>query len=110
MMKFVVAILILFIIFACDFKHEVKYTADCTSGTVDLTIANEDEGTAQYTDVPTPWKYEFEAQKDQFLYVSAQNNQDNGTVTVKIYINDDLYKKASSTGAYVIATAYGSVE
>jgi len=31
MMKFVVAILILFIIFACDFKHEVKYMSFFTS-------------------------------------------------------------------------------
>jgi hypothetical protein len=45
---------------------------------------------------------------DEFVYISAQNNQDN--VTVKIIVDGDTFKESTSTGAYVIATASGLLE
>ena len=71
-----------------------------------ITIAAKD-GTEQYSDVELPWSYSFTtySARDRFLYVSAQNGMDSGTITVEIVVNGTVVKSASSTGAYVIATA-----
>ena len=44
-----------------------------------------------------------------FVYVSAQNNQASGTVVVTIYRDGEVFKTSTSMGAYVIATASGSL-
>ena len=105
-------LIILLSLTACPlFQKQVKYKVTCTAtpNLVDITIENEDGGTSQFADVATPWAYEFESTKDAFVYVSAQNQQNNGSVTVTIYINGDVFKTSTSTGAYVIATASGSI-
>jgi hypothetical protein len=43
--------------------------------------------------------------KDGFMYVSAQNQRDRGTVKVKIYVDGSVVKESSSEGEYCIATA-----
>ncbi len=113
MKKILWLVLLLFLLAGCelfDTSRDVEYTAVCSSGTVDLTIENRDGGTSQFSDVPTPWSYSFTGEVDDFVYVSAQNNQDNGTVTVKIIVDGDTFKSSISSGAYVIASAYGSLE
>lgn len=91
--------------------YSVSYEATCTTGTADLTIENDTGGTSQFADEPTPWTYVFSKKKPPgtFVYVSAQNNQDSGTVTVTIYRDGVVFKTSTSTGAYVIASAYGSL-
>jgi hypothetical protein len=56
------------------------------------------------------WNYEFAGDEGQFLYISAQNNNSSGTVKVRIDVDGKTFKSGSSTGAYVIATATGSLE
>lgn len=86
----------------------VEYRVTGSAYSVFITYANKTEGTSQeYANVP--WTYSWSGAKSgQFLYVSAQNQWDTGSVTVEIYKNGNLFKTSTSTGAYVIATASGS--
>ena len=79
-----------------------------TGSRADLTYANAQGGTAQASSVTLPWSYKFSASTGQFLYISAQNTGDSGSITVSIYKRGVLYRTTSSTGAFVIATASGS--
>ena len=107
----IVIILVLLLDFSsCDFLlPEVEYRVTGTALTVDLTIENEDGGTSQYSDQSLPWSYSYTGRTDNFVYVSAQNQGATGTVTATIYIDGDVFKTSTSSGAYVIATASGSI-
>jgi hypothetical protein len=82
----------------------VKYEVSGSSGLVSVTIYNATGGIEQYNDVTTPWDKTI-FMKDGFMYVSAQNQKERGTVKVKIYVDGDLIKESSSEGEYCIATA-----
>ncbi len=118
MKKVIIVLFILALILSCELLArdpiQVEYKVTCTTGLIDLTISNENEGTSQYDDMATPWSYSFEVDNPEygyfFVYVSAQNQQSSGTVTAQIYVDGSLYKTSTSTGAYVIATASGSVD
>lgn len=87
----------------------IRYSVNGTTGVeVNITISNEDDGTSQFSDVPVPWTYTFTAKKGHFLYVSAQNQMAGGEVSAIIYIDGKEWKRSSSSGAYVIASASGS--
>ena len=106
---YVLAAAILFIA-GCSFEREVRYEVTGTAALVDITIENSSGGTSQYADVAPPWTYDFSAKVDDFVYVSAQNATSTGSVTATIKIDGDTFKTSTSSGAYVIATASGSVE
>jgi hypothetical protein len=107
--------LIAFLIFlfsGCDlfFKPDiVQYSVTGTASSVNITLNNATGGTEQYSDVPLPWEKEYSDFQDWFLYLSAQNQGSSGTVIVEIYHNGKLIDSAASSGAYVIATASGSI-
>ncbi|MDP3878709.1 MAG: hypothetical protein Q8Q07_00170 [Dehalococcoidales bacterium] len=84
--------------------YEITGTAD----EVDVTLNNATGGTEQYSSVSVPKKYSFSSFPDSFLYISAQNQGEYGTVRVSIYVDGKLFKTSSSSGAYVIADASGS--
>jgi len=90
--------------------RDVVYEVTCTSGLVSITIENSDGGVSQFADVATPWTYEFTGDIGDFVYVSAQNLHDYGTVTATIYQAGEIFKTSTSEGAYAIASAYGSLE
>jgi hypothetical protein len=107
MKKVVFHILIVFVLMsaftACEdpFTHtpdKVEYTITGTAVTVDVTLNNSDGGTSQYTGVSVPHTYTYPDIKDWFLYISAQNNGSSGSVTVSIYLNDNLFKTSTSSG------------
>ena len=90
--------------------YTVKYQVTGTASAVDLTIENSDGGTSQFSDKPTPWAYSFTSKFDTWVYCSAQNQGETGSVTVTIYVDDVQFKRSTSEGAYVIATASGSID
>lgn len=92
-----------------DTTIDVEYRVTGSAETVDITISNEGGGTSQFSDQPVPWSYEFEGEEDDFVYVSAQNNGETGSVAVTIYTDGDRFKTSTSSGAYVIASASGSL-
>ena len=91
-------------------NYTVKYQVTGTAKTVDLTIENEDGGTSQFSNRPVPWTYTFTSIYDTWVYCSAQNQGETGSVITTIYVNDVKFKQSTSEGAYVIASASGSIE
>ncbi|MDY6957652.1 MAG: hypothetical protein SVK08_00710 [Halobacteriota archaeon] len=92
--------------------HNIKYEVAGIvpgEGLVDVTIQNENGDTSQFSGVPIGWTYEFEAQPGDFVYVSAQNKQDDGIIIVSIYVDDVVRESNKSEGAYVIAAASDTV-
>jgi hypothetical protein len=87
---------------------EVLYEITGTTALVDVTLSNASGGIEQYSNAQVPSHYRFDNFPNYYLYISAQNQVGAGTVTVSIYVNGKLYKTSTSSGAYVIATAYGS--
>lgn len=91
-----------------DKKPEVVYEISGTADKVDITLNNAYGNTEQYSDVIVPKRYAYTTFSDWFLYISAQNMGEYGTVEVTIYYNGEVLERAFSSGAYVIATASGS--
>ncbi len=87
--------------------YSVKYEATGTTASVNITIENEQGGTSQYADINPTWDYSFTRSAGEFVYISAQNQTEYGSVTVTIYVDGDVWKTSSSNGAYVIASASG---
>lgn len=80
-----------------------------TGSRASLTYSNCTAGTSQVGAANLPWSFTCSSvPSGQFVYISAQNTGDSGTVTVSIYKRGVLYRTSSSTGAFVIATASGS--
>ena len=73
-----------------------------------LTIENETGGTEQ-TDVFLPWMKRFTAEAGQFVYISAQNDSDGGSISCLITADDEVIESAESDGAFAIASCSGSV-
>jgi hypothetical protein len=65
-------------------------------------------GTSQNSSAAVPWSYSFKAEKDEFLYVSAQIVQGTGPITVTIYDEENVVSTQVATGFAAIATASGS--
>jgi hypothetical protein len=79
-----------------------------TASSVSVTLSNPTGGTEQYIDVYLPCTYSYSSFPANWLYISAENNGESGTVTVTIYVKGYLYKTSTSSGAYTIATASGT--
>jgi hypothetical protein len=85
----------------------VTYSVSGTTSSASLTYSNSQGGTVQQT-VSLPWSVKYDMKARDFLYISAQNQNDTGSVTTEIRINGYIYRTTTSNGAYVIATASGS--
>lgn len=81
----------------------VTYTVTGTAGVVGVTYSNAQGGTEQ-TRVTVPWATDFIGDADKFLYFSAQNRGETGSVVVSITIDGTVRKTSTSDGAFVIAT------
>ncbi len=84
---------------------EVEYKITGTASKVFVTLSNATGGTEQFDNVHVPHTYTFEKFTNWFLYVSAQNLGESGSVTVTIYLNGAVVATSTSSGAYVIADA-----
>ena len=87
--------------------YQVKYEITGSTTSVNITYENEQGGTSQVAEANVPWLTTFQRVKGSFVYLSAQNKLDEGTVTVTIYRDGSSFKTSTSTGGYVIATASG---
>ena len=110
MKKILLVVLPLLLVLGCEEAEpkiwDVKYKVSGSGGSFDVTISNKDDGTSQYDNVSSGWTYSFSTGDDgRFLYVSAQNQNNSGSVTTKIYVDGKQKKESTSSGAYVIATS-----
>ena len=117
-MKYLSLFLIMFLLFLnCELTgpagptiYNVEYeVTGFPQNKVDITYENESGGTSQYSDVSIPWSYSFKREEGEFVYISAQNQGQSGSITVTILRNDNIFKSSTSSGAYVIATASGTL-
>ena len=97
----------LLLVLGCEAKvWDVEYKVSGSGGSFDVTINNKDDGTSQYDNVSSGWTYSFSTSEEGlFLYVSAQNQTNSGSVTTKIYVDGKQKKTSTSNGAYVIASS-----
>ena len=93
-----------------DYSRAVVYEVTGSASLIFcITIENQDGGTSQYTDIVPPWTMNLSMYSGDFVYVSAQNGTDTGTVTATIYVDGAVFKTSTSDGSYVIASAYGTL-
>ena len=88
----------------------VEYLVTGTATRASMTYATANGGTAQQADRTLPWSFTTVMNRGDFVYVSAQNSGQTGCVTVEIKVRNASYRSTQSCGAFVIATASGSVE
>jgi hypothetical protein len=88
--------------------YSVKYEITGSTSSVSVTYQNAQGGSEQ-GDYKVPFNKSFSMSAGDFAYISAQNNNDKGDVTCKIFVNGNEWKESTSSGAYVIATCSGSV-
>jgi hypothetical protein len=84
----------------------VSYYVTGTASSASLTYQNAQGGTEQRT-VTLPWHIDFLATPDMFLYLSAQNQDDSGTIECAILSGSATIQRASSSGGYTIASCSG---
>ena len=88
----------------------VQYLVTGSSSRASMTYATAGSGTAQQSDRAIPWSFSTTMAPGDFAYISAQNSGQTGCVSVEIRVRGDYFKSTQSCGAYVIATASGTVE
>ena len=89
--------------------YDVTYHIGGTARSADLTYSNAGGDTEQQNDKAVPWLTSFTGHGGQFLYVSAQNQGETGTITCEIILNGAVVKSAQSNGAYAIASCSGKL-
>ena len=92
------------------FENLVEYKVIGTAKTIDLTFHNDSDGTSQLTEKSIPWSVGYKTFKGTFVYVSAQNQGETGTVVAQVFFRGKKVFESTSEGKYVIATASGSIK
>lgn len=102
---------ILLIAFASCAEQSRNVNFKVTGSATDyfVTLTGPDGNTTQYGSVGSGTSWSAKAYEGNWVYLSAQNNTDQGSVTVTITVDGDVFKTATSTGAYVIASVDGDV-
>lgn len=83
----------------------VEYRTSGSARSVDVTFRGPGGTEQHYAYVGTSWS--MTVSRSKFLYFSAQNRSDYGSVTAEIWVNGVKVKTAISTAAYGIATVSG---
>ena len=86
-----------------SFENKVEYKIFGTATSADLTFSTPSGGTE--TTVSLPHNIEYDSFADGFLYISAQNNDEFGTINVEVYFEDSLKSSDFCSGSFCIATA-----
>jgi len=86
-------------------KSFIKFQETSTSA--DITYSTPQGGTGQRT-VSLPYNLRFDSFPDSFYYISAQNNNEFGNITVEIYYEDNKRATDFCSGSFCIATASAS--
>ncbi len=87
-------------------NYRVTYKITGSASRASITYENEQGGTEQGV-VKIPWERSLTAKKLQFLYISAQNEDEFGSITCEIWVDGIKWRESTSSGAYVISTCSG---
>lgn len=94
---------------SADFTLPITYRISGTAGSVSLTYVNATGGTEQISTAGVPWEKTFQMHYGDFVYLSAQNNGERGSVICEIELDNKTWKQSTSSGAYSIASCSGSL-
>jgi len=86
--------------------HRIEYVIEGDCGWASLTLQNAGGGTEQH-EVKLPAKYTMVAMPGTFLYISAQNEGDKGSVHVEIRVDGVIVRRSNATAPHGIASASG---
>jgi hypothetical protein len=85
--------------------YTITYKITGTANKASVTYNNKTGDTEQKDITIIPWKYEFTTTEESpFLYISAQNDGETGTIKCEILADGVSLSKAESSGAYKIST------
>jgi hypothetical protein len=87
----------------------IKYVVESNSPFF-ITYVNSDGNTEQKTVYSNKWSVEYISPRTNFVYVSAQTEEENSNISVKILCCDHVVEEANSRGDYVIASASGNID
>lgn len=98
-------------------SHTVTYKVEGTASSADLTMSTANGGTSQASDKAVPLRnattgvegISFSATRGAFLYISAQNGGESGTITCIIEVDGVEVVRNTSSGGYTIATCSDSL-
>jgi len=112
-MKTIFAVILIGMAVSCsnpfDTSIDVRYEVIGTAESVDITYENLNGGISQVTGLPLPWSITITGNSGDYVYLSAHNTGDSGSLTVTIYDNGDVFKRATSEGAHVTASVSGTL-
>jgi len=92
---------------ACQQPVVVMYEVTGSVPLADIQITSPSGSMESFVDMGLPWRFTYEGFTDGQAYVYAHNNSDDdGSVTVNIYVDGRLARTATSTGAYQTAVTY----
>lgn len=86
------------------FQYKVAYKITGTSNSADITYVSSNGNTVQQT-VSVPHTKGFASFGSDFKYISAQNNNDSGSIKVEYFYEDVLKSYDFCNSGYCIATA-----
>ena len=92
-----------------DSSIDVRYEVSGTADSVDVTYENLNGGISMVTGMTLPWSITIEGDPGDYVYLSARNLGESGSVTVTIYDDGDVFKRATSEGGGVTASVSGTL-
>ena len=108
MKKLLFILLLLTSCVAEDQPTPYEYRVTGTSGSYSVTLQNAYNNTQQWSEVGNGWWYKWtQTGSNRWLYISAQNNNASGSVTVEIVRGGRVVASNTSYGGYTIATVSG---
>lgn len=78
---------------------KVRYEVTSTTGMADIEVLDVGVDVMRYRREQTPWRLTERVRGDTLVRLRARNSRPLGTVTVAIYVDDVLWKRASGLGA-----------
>jgi len=110
-MKLIIISILALILVSC--QHTVfgtsswQYEVTGTAQTANITMTNRDGSIVQFNNVELPWSYSFSTYNITtfFASISAQNNGNDGNITVRIIRNGNQVRTSTSHGAFAVAFA-----
>lgn len=107
MKKLLFLLLLLTSCVAEDQPTPYEYRVTGTSGNYSVTLQNAYNNLQQFGGVGNGWWYKWTQTGTRSLYISAQNNNASGSVTVEIVRGGRVVASNTSYGGYTIATVSG---
>ncbi len=112
-MRVFISILFLCLALACsnpfDTSIEIRYEVSGSAQLANVTYENGSGGTSQMTNIALPWSHTFSVEPNEYVYLYAQSQCETGSITVTIFKDGDVFRRATSEGSFVAASVSGDL-